>query len=123
MKKIGITSFLLVSMIFVLSGCVKFSKIGTEKYYVKIIESGEKEKSINGNGESDYYTYKNIQAYDKDGKKILVNINTIEDKEIKKDAYLQVDVKDPSIKEANEIKGYEEVEKSKIPEKARNELK
>ncbi|MDQ0149619.1 YxeA family protein [Eubacterium multiforme] len=123
MKKIGIVSFLLVSMIFALSGCVKINKIGTEKYYVKIVKGGEREKSNSNDGKiSYYYTYTNIQAYDKEGKKILVNINTIEDKEIRKDAYLQVDVKNPSDKETNEIKGYEEVKQSEIPEKAKKEL-
>lgn len=128
MRKVGITVFILISVIFAITGCsIKFREIGTEKYYVKIVGNGERKETYrledNKNVIDHYYEYNNVPAYNNDGQKILVNISTLGDKELKKDVYLKVSVKEPSIENTNEIQGFEEVDISKIPEKAKNELK
>ncbi|MBM7835570.1 YxeA family protein [Clostridium sardiniense] len=125
MRKVGIMCFLLVSIVFITNGCsIKFREIGTEKYYVKIDGGGIKKESLDNNTKivDYYYEYKNVPAYNSNGEKILVNINTLVDKELKKDAYLKVSVRNPSTENTNDIQGFEEVDISKIPEKAKNKF-
>lgn len=129
MKKIGLTFLVLIAMVFSISGCsIKFSEMGTEKYYVKIVKDGERKEQYHLNDNNKkvveyYYEYKDIPAYNKDGQKILVNITTLNDKKLKENAYLKVSVKEPSTEKVNEIQGFEEIDSSKVPEKAMDELK
>ena len=119
--------FIAVLAILTIGGCtIKFSEIGAEKYYVKIVEAGERKEAISFENKKKivhyYYRYENIPAYNKEGEKILVNIDTIKDSELKKNAYLRVSVKDVIKDTSNEIQGFEEVEFSKIPTKAQQKL-
>ncbi|MGL5480123.1 MAG: DUF1093 domain-containing protein [Clostridium sp.] len=127
MKK-GVMTFFLLLIIFSITGCsIKLREIGTEKYYVKIVESGEKKEDVILKDDKKvigyYYEYSNVPAYDENGKKILVTIDTLGDKEIRKDSYLKVYVKEPSVESINEIQGFDQVDVLKIPEKAKNALK
>ena len=127
MKKNISIIFIAILAIITIGGCtIKFSELDTEKYYVKIVESGKREESISFENKKKivnyYYRYENIPAYNKEGEKILVNINTLKDSELKKNAYLRVSVKDVMKDTSNEIQGFEEVEFSKIPTKAQEKL-
>lgn len=127
MKKYISLIFLTILTILTIGGCaIKFSQIDTEKYYVKIVENGKREELISFKNKKKlvdyYYRYENIPAYNKDGKKILVNINTLKDCELKKNSYLKVSVKDVMKDTSNEIQGFEEVKFSNIPSKAQQKL-
>lgn len=115
MKKKNFIISIFILMFFSLNiwGCQSIREIGTEKYYLKITQDGEKEAG------DENYLYKNIPAYNKDGEKILVDFFAIDGKQLQKNAYLKVSVKNPSNEHNNEIKGYREINESDLPSKVK----
>ncbi|MCX0365435.1 YxeA family protein [Clostridium perfringens] len=114
-KNFIISIFMLVFFSLNVLGCIKIREIGTEKYYLKITQDGK----LNSNNN---YSYENIPAYNKDGEKILVNFWAMDGKQLRKNAYLQVSVKNPSNEHNNEIEGYKEVSEDDLPSKVKNIL-
>ncbi|MDM0612612.1 YxeA family protein [Clostridium perfringens] len=110
-KNFIISIFMLVLFSLSILGCRNLSEVGSEKYYLKINQDGEKESG------DENYLYKNIPAYNKDGEKILVDFSAFNGKKLRKNAYLQVSVKNPSNEHNNEIKGYREINESDLPSK------
>lgn len=124
MKKYGFlaTIFLLFSVL--LSGCSLSEmkqKWNTEKMYVQIKKDAKIETVRADNGETfTNYTY-TLQAYDKEGKEKTVSFFAT--KNLRKDAFLLLYVKDDKDKDGNyNIGMYEEVKKEEIPEKAKEKL-
>ncbi|MDZ5252752.1 YxeA family protein [Clostridium sp. LIBA-8841] len=114
-----------VSMLSGMIGCTRLNEINTEKFYVKIIQDGKehKEPYIRDGEKKDfiYYQYEDVSAYDKDGKGIKVRFSS-DKKQLRKDAYLEIRVKDVKDNSVNEITSYEEVKPDEVPSAAKAEL-
>lgn len=113
-KNFIVSIFILVIFSLSILGCQNIREIGTEKYYLKVTQDGEK-----NSGDKNYY-YNNIPAYNENGEKILVNFFAMDEKQLRKNAYLQVSVKNPSNDHNNEIQGYREVSESDLPSKVKD---
>ena len=93
-------------------------EIGASKYYVQINKDGNKEYDGKYNGEDVYtYRYNNIKAYNSKGEKIEVKF--FADKNLRKEAFLLVKVKDIKDNKENDILSYEEVKQSELPKKVK----
>lgn len=114
-----------VSMLSGMIGCSRLNEINTEKFYVKITQDGKEQKEpYIRDGERKefiYYQYEDVNAYDKDGKGIKVRFSS-DKKPLRKDAYLEIRVKNIKDDSVNEITGYKEVNPDEVPSAAKTEL-
>ncbi|OFI49958.1 hypothetical protein BG261_09950 [Floricoccus tropicus] len=114
MKKFIIT---LVSIfVLVIGGGIFWykSSYGGHTYYVQITEEGDRKTDKDSRGNVyGHYEY-NLDGKDKDGKKQNMTFGNLEDRPMKRDAWIKVTY--------NKVKGvtsWEEVEPSKVPDKAK----
>lgn len=118
MKKIGI---FIIAIMVVLIGFVIFiqnvniNRLGTDEYYVQISNSVNKTEDKTDSGQV-YVQYEyQLSAFDKSGNKKEFTFTA--SKELRKDAYLMLFVKDEK-----GVTSYEEVKKADIPKKALDQL-
>ena len=84
-------------------------ELSTEEinFFVDKYTNGEKKIFI-------YYQYENVDAYDKNGKEIKVRF-TSDKKQLRKDSYLEIRVRDTKEDTTNEIISYKEVNGDDVP--------
>ena len=122
-----ISKFILVALfgaitVGAFAGCSdRLNEIGSDKYYVQITKDGDRqyEGKYNGKDVYDYY-YKDIKAYNKNGDEIKVKFSA--EKNLRKNAFLKVKVKDLKKDENNDILSYEEVQRDDLPDKVKEKL-
>ncbi|GAA0392209.1 YxeA family protein [Paenibacillus motobuensis] len=109
----GIILVLLIGFIVFIQN-VNINRLGADSYYVQIQDSG---KEIEGKSDSGkiftYYEY-TIKGFDEDGKEKTFTFTA--QKDLRKQAYLQVYLK------GDEVKSYQEVQANDLPEKAKQKL-
>ena len=109
----GIILVLLIGFIVFIQN-VNINRLGADSYYVQIQDSGKKIESKSDNGKiyTDYeYTMK---GFNEDGKEKTFTFTA--QKNLRKQAYLQVYLK------GDEVKSYQEVQANELPEKAKQKL-
>ena len=123
-KKIIIGIFI-VTILSGLVGCTRLNEINTDVFYVKVTQDGkERKEPYIKNGEKKmfiYYQYENVDAYDKKGKKIKVRF-TSDKKQLRKDSYLEIRVRDTKEDTTNEIISYKEVNGDDVPDNVKIKL-
>lgn len=114
MKKQLVTVFGLIAMITVLAGCntQKLQTIGTDAYYVQIIDGGKEYET----GYDPRYEY-TLTGYDKDGNSTELVFTA--GRQLKENAYLKIYYKEKK----EEVIYYEEVAKDDVPKEALSLLK
>lgn len=123
-KKIIIGIFI-VTILSGLVGCTRLNEINTDVFYVKVTQDGkERKEPYIKNGEKKifiYYQYENVDAYDKNGKEIKVRF-TSDKKQLRKDSYLEIRVRDTKEDTTNEIISYKEVNDDDVPNNVKIKL-
>ncbi|WMT38825.1 YxeA family protein [Paenibacillus sp. D2_2] len=93
---------------------VNINRIGADSYYVQIQDSGKEIEGKSDSGEIyTHYEY-TMTGFDKDGKEKAFTFTA--QKDLRKQAYLQVYLK------GDEVKSYQEVQANELPEKAKQKL-
>jgi uncharacterized protein (TIGR01655 family) len=114
MKRITLAFAVLAMMTTVLMGC-NLNRAFKDEYYVKITVDGTVETGKASGGQQ-YTNYKySLAGFDKDGTEKTMEFNA--DKNLRKDAYLQV-----YYSEDKGVTSWQEVEKKDVPEKALGKL-
>lgn len=115
---------LVVTLCFVavgIAGCGNIKDIGSDTYYIKVSVDGNKKLAFKDGDEDVYkYDYRDIKAYDKNGDEIKIVFTA--DKNLRKDAFLEVRVRDPKSNELNAILSYKEIQESELPNLAKEKL-
>lgn len=103
------------------TGCGNIKDIGSDKYYIKISVDGKKKLAFKDGDENVYrYDYRDIKAYDKNGNEIKIVFTA--DKNLRKDAFLEVRIRDAKSNELNAILSYKEIQESELPNLAKEKL-
>ena len=105
-------SALLLAFTVVLGGCEGselYNSLNTSMCYVQIPDAIENKSEARTT-----YDY-DLTGYDRDGNSKKVKLN--ENKRLRKDAYLRVELKND-----NQVKGWEEVQPEDLPEKVKEKL-
>lgn len=116
MKKTMIFGGILVAILIgfvVLIQNVNFNRLGTESYYVQI-QDGNRVEDKADNGEKYIYYEYNLEGFDKEGSAKTLTFRA--NKELRKEAYLRLYVKEKG------VSSYQEVQANEIPEKAKMKL-
>lgn len=98
-------------------GCSNIKAIGSDKYYIQVLEDGFPNKS---GQEITFYEYNNLNAYNKKGEQIQVSFGA--SKNLRKGAFLEVRVRHPKADEINQILSYEEVQENELPKMVKEKL-
>jgi uncharacterized protein (TIGR01655 family) len=109
----GIILVLLIGFIVFIQN-VNINRLGADSYYVQIQDSGKEIEGKTDSGEiyTDYeYT---IKGFDEDGKEKTFTFTA--QKDLRKQAYIQVYLK------GDKVKSYQEVQANELPEKAKQKL-
>lgn len=109
-------AFILFVAALVVLMTVDFNRINKDTYYVQVTTDGELEEyKLNTGKIAETYWYE-LPSYDESGKEQTLKFSAI--KNLRKDAYLKLYVKD-----GNEVSSYDEVQFDEIPKKAQEKLK
>lgn len=93
---------------------VNINRLGADSYYVQIQDSGKKMEDKSDNGKIfTYYEY-TMKGFNEEGKEKTFTFTA--QKDLRKQAYLQVYLKE------DKVKSYQEVQASELPEKAQQKL-
>lgn len=92
---------------------VNINRLGAEQYYVQIQDGKQMEDKTDDGKKYTYYEYTQ-EGFDKSGKEQTLTFTAT--RELRKDAYLRVYVKD------KKVGSYQEVQASELPEKAKQKL-
>ncbi|MEK4852037.1 YxeA family protein [Paenibacillus sp. FSL H7-0756] len=110
----------ITAVVIVLAGLVVFlqninlNRIGAQPYYVQINQAGKKVEETLSSGQK-YVSYEYTQqGYDSKGKERVLVFTAA--KELRKDAYLRIYVKN------NDVSSYQEVQGGELPEPAKQKL-
>lgn len=98
-------------------GCTNIKAIGSDKYYIQVLEDGLPD---NSSKEMTFYKYNNLSAYNEKGEKIQVSFES--SKNLRKGAFLELRVRHPKSDEINEIVSYEEVQENELPKLVKEKL-
>lgn len=116
MKKVmifgGILVFLLIGFIIFIQN-VNINRLGTDPYYVQIQEGTRMEDKSDDGKKYIYYEY-TLEGFDKEGTAKTLTFTA--NKELRKDAYLRVYVKESG------VGSYQEVQINELPEPAKAKL-
>ncbi|MGG4454012.1 YxeA family protein [Brevibacillus porteri] len=105
---------LMIGAVFLLQN-VNFNRLGADEYYVQINKEGQKNEVTLDSGEK-FATYDyTLQGYNEDGEEKTLNFMAM--KELRKDAYLSV-----FVKEGKGVTSYQEVKVDELPDKAKEKL-
>lgn len=93
---------------------VNINRLGADSYYVQIQDSGKKMEDKSDNGKIfTYYEY-TMTGFNEDGKE--KNFTFTAQKDLRKQAYLQIYLK------GDKVSSYQEVQANELPEKAKQKL-
>ncbi|QDS33957.1 YxeA family protein [Brevibacillus brevis] len=105
---------LIIGAVFLLQN-VNFNRLGADEYYVQINKEGQKNEVTLDNGEK-FTTYDyTLLGYNENGEEKTLTFMAM--KELRKDAYLRV-----FVKEEKGVTSYQEVKLDELPDKAKEKL-
>ncbi|WP_429841860.1 YxeA family protein [Brevibacillus sp. FIR094] len=105
---------LIIGAVFLLQN-VNFNRLGAEEYYVQINKEGQKNGVTLDSGEK-FTTYDyTLLGYNENGEEKTLTFMAM--KELRKDAYLRV-----FVKEEKGVTSYQEVKLDELPDKAKEKL-
>ncbi|TKI56775.1 YxeA family protein [Brevibacillus antibioticus] len=94
---------------------VNFNRLGADEYYVQINKEGKKNEVTLDSGEKFVSYDYTLQAYNANGEEKTLSFMAM--KELRKDAYLCV-----FVKEEKRVTSYQEVKVDELPDKAKEKL-
>ncbi|BAH42416.1 conserved hypothetical protein [Brevibacillus brevis NBRC 100599] len=94
---------------------VNFNRLGADEYYVQINKEGKKNEVTLDSGEKLVSYDYTLQGYNANGEEKALNFMAM--KELRKDAYLCV-----FVKEGKGVTSYQEVKVDELPDKAKEKL-
>lgn len=117
MKKLAIGLISVIAILVIGYQLAEHFIMGGDSYYVQITTDGEQidVKSDNGDHFTDYQY--ELKSYDENGKEKEVTFNGNKERPLRKEAYLKL-----TWNAEKGVTGYEEVQKSEIPQKAQEKL-